>query len=226
LFQLKDEEYVAMSEFWKDVVKLNIGPLVIGVILAIVGWRLNTKIEDSKNEQLTKITEYTQEKTQSIEEAKMKEAREQFWQQKRLDALKEITGECSNMSEVFFDYAGREKVPDKVMEDYANRINKARYAINRNIVLLGPDFDKRIRPYIYLHRKFGAVGLTRYGEPYVEMAGSIENALDRLYQAALQQKKLPHLPLEEMEHKELIKLSPEKYIERQKKYWDDHHNRS
>jgi hypothetical protein len=181
--------------------------LVIALSVVVVGWGLNTRIEAIK-----------QAKTESLEKEKMEEAREQFWLQKRLDALADITGQCSNMSEIFFDYAGKKEVPDKVKEEYANRINQARNAINRHIVILGPDFDKRISPYIYLHRSFRDIGLPLCGD-YVEMAGSIENALDGLYQAALEKKELPHLPLKEMKHEDRIKLSPEKYLEEQKKHW-------
>jgi hypothetical protein len=115
---------MAMSDRSWDIVKLFIDKLLIALIVGGLGllgmWRVNANIDASKNEQLTRLEEYKQEKTRSLEDVKLKEAREQFWQQKRLDALADITGQCSSMSEVFFDYAGKENVPDRAKEASEN----------------------------------------------------------------------------------------------------------
>lgn len=146
-----------------------------------------------------------------------------FWQEKRLAAVTEIAGACSDMSQCYFARAG--KTLDRDTErrtrcTFDRREAQLVRSVNRHLPLLGVEFDKRLSLYIQLHRSLAEVESAECGK-YLEMAAAVENAMDGVLRAALDGQPFaePHLPLRPIPFKERIKMGPKEYLEKQYRWW-------
>jgi hypothetical protein len=183
---------------------------LVGVALgSLVLYSLNVSLEARRSQEAKELEEY-----------KLKEARERFFMEKRLEALLAISTAMSDVTRVYFDFTGDKQAAPANMaeEEYRKALEKAREVINRTQILFGADFNADTDRYFEVHREIMRVGVSKC-EKYRDFVADLSTRFDLLCQAGLEKKPLPRLPLAPITFAERVRMSPQEYLDKQFERW-------
>jgi hypothetical protein len=161
--------------------------------------------------------------THALESFKLAEAKQRFFTEKRLAALVAVSAAMSEVNREFFDHSGgRSKVAAaEATAAYHKALEAARQAVNRNMVLLGVDFDEQASWYIQVHRSIRDTGV-KGAKKYRNFISYLDNQFNDYCRAVLEQRpegQRQGLTLEPIPFAEREQLSPQAYLDRQFAYW-------
>lgn len=162
-----------------------------------------------------------------LEDYRSKEARERVLTEERLKALTGISAAHSKMTRTFFIYSNEEpNTPtEKATAEYKKAIDNFMHEVNRNLPLLGKEFDQDVNWYSVCHRKFRDIGVTKC-DKYGELASNLENEFNGLCEAYLKKGKIlseDRMVLNPIPRAVRVTIkTPEEYIARQVEYRKNH----
>jgi hypothetical protein len=160
----------------------------------------------------------------AMESYKLKESHRRFLAEKRLESLIAVSGAVTEMTGPFFMYADPTsgEIAEKADAEYAAGIDRTRNTVNRNLPLLGPEFDRNLSLYIQVHRSFQAVGVKKC-DAYRDWASELDNEFTAMCKAYMESDEFPKanaMALMPIPYKERIGMTPQQYIEAQLGYWN------